>query len=139
MNAFARKPQAPFVPYSNFGPRDFLWVGNIKPRSTRVGALPPCPPQARQIVIEVLEKHNQTWQTVYGATRFKPVVDCRHELFYRLHSELGWSFAAIGRFTNKDHTTVLHAMKKYELGRLFGLEIASNLLHTLETQSAPGG
>lgn len=56
---------------------------------------------------------------VYGTTAKKVRGDCRdalnvrarHAVMRRLHED-GFSFAQIGRWMNRDHTTVLHAVRK---------------------------
>lgn len=93
--------------------RDFLWLGNIGPRSQRLAGLS-CPPEVRLTILKILDTHNLTWAAMVQNARFKRIVDCRHAIFVALHKEHGWAFARIGRLMGKDHTTVMHAIQKHD-------------------------
>lgn len=112
----APPPPPVVIPFE--GPRDVLQLSTKRPQSTRLQGMPVCPPEAAWLVLEVLEKHGLVWGSVVGSARFRPIVECRHEVWLRLHEELGWAFARIGRFCGKDHTTILHAWQKAQENRL---------------------
>lgn len=65
------------------------------------------------IAIEVCEKHGVTLAELQSPLRFKPIVRARWELMARAYSETGASFPVIGRFLNRDHTTVMHGVLKH--------------------------
>lgn len=69
-------------------------------------------PNARRVVLPLLEKHKVDWDLILSRSRKHPVVACRHEIFIELKKELRWSASRIGKLCGKDHTTVLHALKK---------------------------
>lgn len=69
----------------------------------------------RDIIRSVEFRHGLTPGEITGARRNTKVVRARHEAMWiakELHPHL--SFPAIGRIFNRDHTTVLHALRKYE-------------------------
>ena len=55
--------------------------------------------------------HGVTIAQVMGSGRQRPLVSARRELWKRLHRD-GYSVTQIGRETNRDHTTVLHGLKR---------------------------
>jgi chromosomal replication initiation ATPase DnaA len=69
-------------------------------------------PNVRRVIMPLLEKHQQPWAHIISRSRRAPIVKCRHEIFIELKKELQWSAARIGKLCGKDHTTVLHALKK---------------------------
>jgi chromosomal replication initiator protein len=74
-------------------------------------------PNVRRVVFPILEKHKLSWDDVYSYTRKAPVVACRHEVFRELKKELQWSASRIARLCNKDHTTVIYALRKGNVAR----------------------
>lgn len=70
----------------------------------------------RHIVDEVCAKHNMSFEQLCGDSRKAPIIAARHEAFYRLSVELGMSLPKIGRrLGGKDHSTVLHGIRKHKL------------------------
>jgi len=55
-----------------------------------------------------------TFIDVAGQARSKKYIACRHEIYYRLRSELGLSLMQVARMLNRDHTTILHGFRKME-------------------------
>lgn len=43
------------------------------------------------------------------------VVEARHLAMYQMRDQLGWSYPWIGRFLDRDHTTVIYGCRKVEL------------------------
>lgn len=73
---------------------------------------PLIPNGRKDIAKEVAAKHGLTVPVLLGKSRQADIVIARRELVYRLHSELGMSLAAIGKFMNQaDHTSARHALK----------------------------
>lgn len=68
------------------------------------------------IVAETAVKHRVTVKEILGPKRTKPIVRARHEAFYRARIERpDMSYPELGMaFGGKDHTTILHAVKKME-------------------------
>lgn len=78
--------------------------------------LPPPKPNARQyvkILHDVATRHNMTPDDIIGKCRSPRFVEARQEAFYLLRLA-GYSMLQIGRFCNRDHTTVLHGANKHE-------------------------
>lgn len=61
---------------------------------------------------EVAFKNNMTAAQILGPSRERPVVIVRHAIMHALYLE-GWSKSEIGRFFNRDHTTVGYAIKGF--------------------------
>jgi hypothetical protein len=55
--------------------------------------------------------HGTTIPGVLGESRHRPDVGARQEVMCRLYDD-GFPLAQIGRFLNRDHSTVIHAVKK---------------------------
>jgi len=87
----------------------------IPSSSRQVGLTPLVTPRQSYINIlkMVAKNHGIDPETIQGGSRFKKVIFARHEFWYRVHTELGYSFARIGRLENKDHTTILHGTAKH--------------------------
>lgn len=68
----------------------------------------------RQIVIEVATKHGFTVNEMVSHRRARPLVIARHEAMWRCFKETPCSLPQIGRLFDRDHTTVLHAIRKHE-------------------------
>ncbi len=73
----------------------------------------------QSLIREVAEKYKIPTALMLQDSRTRPLVFARQELFYRCVMEKGWSYARIGRYFDRDHTTVLHGVrahaKKYGL------------------------
>ncbi len=78
--------------------------------------LPPPKPTARayvKILYDVAARHAMTTDDIIGKCRSPRYVAARQEAFYLL-KQAGYSMLQIGRFCNRDHTTVLHGANKHE-------------------------
>lgn len=69
-------------------------------------------PRRREIAAQVCEQHGLTFNDLKGPRRTVKISLARHILMYRLRHELGISTPQIGQFLNRDHTSVLHALKR---------------------------
>jgi chromosomal replication initiator protein len=67
-----------------------------------------------EIAAEVAAIHGYTLAALCGDSRQKPLVHARQEAMQRCYRETGHSTTAVGRFFNRDHTTVVHAVQKIE-------------------------
>ena len=72
--------------------------------------------RSRGLLEPVLQRHGITWKQVAGKVRVTAIVAARHECMWVLR-HAGMSFPKIGRFMNRDHTTVLHGVRQHELRR----------------------
>lgn len=70
----------------------------------------PC--SAKFIIRMVSLRHGVTIKTIVGSSRVTKVVAARTEAMCLIYQHTQMSTPAIGRFMNRDHTTVLHALDK---------------------------
>jgi hypothetical protein len=67
------------------------------------------------IVREVCVKHEITKSELMSVRRARNIVAARHEAMWRMSKETSMSLPAIGRrMGGKDHTTVLHGIRRHE-------------------------
>ena len=52
-------------------------------------------------------------EAMQGPSRVAWITEARHEAMYRCRHEAHCSLTMIGRYFNRDHTTVLHAIRKH--------------------------
>lgn len=71
-------------------------------------------PEWKRIILQVCNKHGITYTEIISPRREVRLVRARHEAMWRLKQETAMSFPSIGRRFNRDHTTVLHAVRVYE-------------------------
>lgn len=58
------------------------------------------------------------YRDMIGPDRRRPTVQVRQQLIWELHHKFGMSFPALGRlFGNRDHTTMLHSVRRVEAKR----------------------
>lgn len=74
----------------------------------------PAPLQWRKILIQVSKATGFTVAELCGMQRHKELVEARYAAMYRMSHETTMSLAAIGRRFNRDHTTVMHGIKRHE-------------------------
>ena len=70
-------------------------------------------PQWKMIARQVCAKHGVDFDEVCSDRRIKRLVLIRHEIFYRLKVDLQMSYPQIAEKFNKDHTTILHGVRKH--------------------------
>jgi hypothetical protein len=68
-------------------------------------------PRVRLYACIAAANHGTSIARIMGEGRCRPEVLARREIWRRLHDD-GFSLAAIGRFTNRDHSTVIHGLRK---------------------------
>lgn len=67
---------------------------------------------AQEIIADVARAHGFEVDDVKGKRRPRPLVTARHEAARRLHLA-GFSTVKIGRFLNRDHSTIVDALQKF--------------------------
>lgn len=67
-------------------------------------------PRVRQYAVEAEQAHKAPAGSVFTRSRVAPVARARQAVMRRLHAD-GFSATQIGRWLNRDHTTVLHALR----------------------------
>lgn len=65
-----------------------------------------------RIMHAVAKMHGVPASEVMGKSRENHVVSARFEIFYRLRIDLAMSYAKIGSIFGRDHTTVMHGVRK---------------------------
>lgn len=81
---------------------------------------------AKEIIFEVAHKHGISPIEIFGDRRCKHIIDARHEAIARVSEEKSeWSLTQIGRFFNRDHTTIIHAIRKVKGTERDGRKIGS--------------
>lgn len=72
---------------------------------------PSVPDIMRRLLIQVAQAHGVSVQLITGRGRVAHVVEARRE-FCKLAHRAGYSLPAIARAINRDHTTVLHFVRR---------------------------
>lgn len=96
-------------------PTDDISPANAESKSVRDMATQQRLTQAQQILAEIAQKHGVRISEIRGPRRQRALVLARHEYCVRLYSEMPQlSLPSIGRIINRDHTTVLYAVRKHK-------------------------
>ncbi len=78
-------------------------------------APPDVPSSMRQIAEEVAEKYEfSSWKQLRHHRRNRPLVQARHEAWWRCAEEIASTATDIGRFFGFDHSTVLHGIRRHQ-------------------------
>lgn len=80
-----------------------------RPRAPRVIA---ARGEAEQIICAIADANGISPAQLRGRSRFVPIVRARDATMLRIHTELGLSSPEIGSIFNRDHSTVLWALRR---------------------------
>lgn len=69
---------------------------------------------ARIEVARIAGKHRCSEADLLSPRRQQNIVQARHELYWHLHKYTRWSMMQIGRFCDRDHTSVLHGCRQFQ-------------------------
>lgn len=69
------------------------------------------PARARKIIAEVAAAYELTPADLTGPRRFAKIMEPRRIAMARIRNELGYSFPQIGRLFNRDHSSVIWAIR----------------------------
>lgn len=72
---------------------------------------------SRDIIRETAKACRVSAEEMLGRSGQKKIVDARHLAMYRLRNERGLSLPKIGQIFGRDHSTVIHAIRKVEAKR----------------------
>lgn len=87
------------------------------------------PPRLNDILRAVCKYYHKTSAEIKGASRTIPYVRPRHVFCYLAIRHGGYSFPTIGRFLGgRDHTTVLHAVRKMKERILVDEDLRKNVV-----------
>lgn len=78
---------------------------------TLVELLSPSESTASRTLRETAKRHGMSVDAIKGHSREPRFVKARHEVMVALRDE-GFSLPRIGRILNRDHTTVMHGLRK---------------------------
>jgi hypothetical protein len=70
-------------------------------------------PRARAIVKQVALRYGHTVDDLIGPYRNVSIVAARCEAYYRIRTETTLSYPAIGAVMDRDHTTIMHGVRKH--------------------------
>jgi hypothetical protein len=68
----------------------------------------------RDAILEMLEGTGVTLEQLKSRSREQKLVDLRHHACWILRTRFNWSMPKIGRFFNRDHTTALHGVERWQ-------------------------
>lgn len=74
----------------------------------------PVKPSIASIVARVAEAHGVPVTQIRGDSRSVSIVNARREAMYLAYQTGAFSMPQVGHFFSRDHTTVLHAIRRYE-------------------------
>lgn len=74
-------------------------------------------PNAKENYISMLRfvarKHGIPEELIQSEVRARPIVAARHELWWRVRTELKYSYMRIAMLAERDHSTIIHAVEKF--------------------------
>lgn len=82
------------------------------------------PPTARQIVADVAQRYELTFDDMIGQERTRRIAHPRHHAMWEVRQRTTLSFPQIGRIFDRDHTSVLHDVREHEKRRAAQREAA---------------
>lgn len=65
------------------------------------------------ILIDVCDRHNVSHQDLLSPRRFRNLVRARHEAWWLAYTQSEASYPAIGKFFNRDHTTIMFGIRRH--------------------------
>lgn len=69
---------------------------------------------AETIIRETAALRGISLEQIMGRSRYREVTAARFEIYHRLSVELGYSLPMIGKTLGRDHTGVLHGIRKHQ-------------------------
>jgi len=67
----------------------------------------------QRLIDEIAAWHMLDPEVIRSMIRYRHVVEARQECCYRLVVDLGYSLTRAGNLLKRDHTTVLHSMRRH--------------------------
>lgn len=97
-------------PHTEAGKGGYMPEEHFLPHFRAVNML--APPSWRFILSLVALKHGVMQRDILGPHRYRELVAARHEALALTYRHTQMSMPNVGRYFNRDHTTVLHALNK---------------------------
>lgn len=70
--------------------------------------------EAADHIDPVLKKFNLTWEDVFKHDRSPLPMAARQEICARIRAYMKWSYPKIGKLFNRDHASILYAVRRYK-------------------------
>lgn len=70
-------------------------------------------PQWKLLAKGICAKYRVPFEEVTSESRHAHLVKIRQEIWYRIRVDIGMSYPEIGKRFNKDHSTILHGVRKH--------------------------
>lgn len=70
------------------------------------------PPRVKHILASVAEDTGVSVSEILGSQRYAHIVKARWLAIHEVHKSTGWGSQRLGRLFNRDHATILYALKK---------------------------
>ena len=80
-----------------------------------------------EIISAVTEATGIGYDKILSQSRLVDIKEARHLLNYFLKKKTSLTFAAIGKITNKHHSSVIHSVKRVESMKDFDIYFKSNI------------
>lgn len=71
-------------------------------------------PLSRKIASSMARRYGTTVDEIFGRRRFPEAVEARSHAWSILYRQHGYTMARIGRIWGRDHSTVLHGIRKFD-------------------------
>lgn len=84
------------------------------------------------ILAEVCAQYGVSANEMFSLRRERRIVIARWEAMLRIRNETSASYPQIGRFFHRDHTSVMHAMKRFALLKERMSTLSTDCLRTKE-------
>lgn len=72
------------------------------------------PGSPMEVIDRVARKHGVSKSEILGRERTARISAVRHEAYAAVRDSTGMSYPAIGRIFRRDHTTILHGIRKHK-------------------------
>lgn len=90
-----------------------LPIATSRPAAVLEGFDTPTPEPWRKVLLDVCKKHRIKLVELLGERRSRYLLPARYEAMWRMSRELGMSTVAIGRRLNRDHSSVINALRRF--------------------------
>jgi chromosomal replication initiation ATPase DnaA len=83
-------------------------------RKIRRGEFPKSEANWRRLITKLAEEHGYTYEDVVGRSRKQKLSEARFSIYTYLNSKMKLSVTRIGKLLQKDHTSVMHGVKRWK-------------------------
>lgn len=108
------KPDAPVVKHIKIAPENEPMDFEEFARKMRQGDFPRSEANYRRLIQKIAEEYGFTYDDIVGRARPAKLVEARFHVCWYLTQKMKCSENGVGRMLNKDHTTVRHAITRWQ-------------------------